>query len=89
MTCRPPSAVSSARATTSDSYENLARVVRQIQDEMAKNPGIQGVDVDLRLNKPELRIQVDRDKAADMGVSVEVTQNLGGGHLREAQRNYA
>ncbi|MBC5766583.1 efflux RND transporter permease subunit [Ramlibacter albus] len=57
---------------TSDSYENLNRTVRQIQDEIAKNPGIQGVDVDLRLNKPELRIQVDREKAADMGVSVEV-----------------
>ncbi len=57
---------------TSDSYENLSRVVRQMQDEIAKNPGIQGVDVDLRLNKPELRIQVDRDKAADMGVSVDV-----------------
>src|SRR5690606_39906510 len=26
----------------------------------------------LRLNKPELRIEVDREKAADMGVSVEV-----------------
>jgi multidrug efflux pump len=57
---------------TSDSYENLNRTVRQLLDEVAKNPGIQGVDVDLRLNKPELRIQVDREKAADMGVSVEV-----------------
>ncbi|MGE4240375.1 efflux RND transporter permease subunit [Ramlibacter sp.] len=57
---------------TSDSYENLNRTVRQMLDEIAKNPGIQGVDVDLRLNKPELRIQVDRVKAADMGVSVEV-----------------
>ncbi len=57
---------------TSDSYANLNGVVRQMLDEMAKNPGIQSPDVDLRLNKPELRIEVDRDKAADMGVSVEV-----------------
>ncbi len=57
---------------TSDSYENLARVVRQFQDEIAKNPGIVGVDVDLRLNKPELRVQVDREKAADLGIAVEV-----------------
>ena len=57
---------------TSDSYENLSRVARQMTQEIARNPGIQGVDVDLRLNKPELRIQVDRDKAADMGVSVDV-----------------
>ncbi|MBK0393563.1 efflux RND transporter permease subunit [Ramlibacter algicola] len=57
---------------TSDSYENLSRVVRQLQDEMAKNPGILQVDADLRLNKPELRIDVDREKAADLGVPVEV-----------------
>lgn len=57
---------------TSDSYENLSRVVRQMMDEIAKNPGIVSPDIDLRLNKPELRIEVDREKAADMGVSVEV-----------------
>jgi multidrug efflux pump len=57
---------------TSDSYENLNRVVRQMLDEMAKNPGIVAPDADLRLNKPELRIEVDRAKAADLGVSVEV-----------------
>ena len=57
---------------TSDSYENLNRVTRQFLDEMAKNPGILAPDVDLRLNKPELRIEVDRVKAADLGVSVDV-----------------
>ncbi len=57
---------------TSDSYENLARVAREMMDEIAKNPGIVSPDIDLRLNKPELRIDVDREKAADMGVSVEV-----------------
>lgn len=77
---------------TSDSYENLARVVRQLQDEIAKNPGIQGVDVDLRLNKPELRIQVDREKAADVGVSVEVVARalettLGGRQVTRYKRD--
>jgi multidrug efflux pump len=57
---------------TSDSYENLNRVTRQFLDEMAKNPGILSPDVDLRLNKPELRIEVDRVKAAELGISVEV-----------------
>ncbi|MDP3423523.1 MAG: efflux RND transporter permease subunit [Burkholderiaceae bacterium] len=56
---------------TSDSYENLAKVVRQFQDEMAKNPGFVQVDTDLRLNKPEVRMDVNRERAADMGVSVE------------------
>jgi multidrug efflux pump len=57
---------------TSESYENLNRVTRQMMDEIAKNPGIVSPQVDLRLNKPELRIEVDRAKAADLGVSVEV-----------------
>ncbi|MGB4059186.1 MAG: efflux RND transporter permease subunit [Burkholderiaceae bacterium] len=56
---------------TSDSYENLSLVVRKFQDEMAKNPGFVQVDTDLRLNKPEIRMDVDRERAADMGVSVE------------------
>ena len=56
---------------TSESYENLNQVTRQFLDEIAKNPGIQGADVDLRLNKPELRIDVNREKASDLGVSVD------------------
>ena len=56
---------------TSDSYQNLSKVVRQFQDELAKNPGFVQVDTDLRLNKPEIRMDVDRERAADMGVSVD------------------
>ena len=57
---------------TGDSYENLSRTVRRFQDEMAKYPGFVQVDTDLRLNKPEIRMDVDRERAADMGVSVDV-----------------
>ena len=56
---------------TSDSYQNLAQTVRQFQDELAKNPGFVQVDTDLRLNKPEIRLEVDRERAADMGVGVD------------------
>jgi multidrug efflux pump len=56
---------------TSDSYQNLNAVTRQMLDEIARNPGILSPDVDLRLNKPELRIEVDRAKTAELGVSVE------------------
>jgi multidrug efflux pump len=57
---------------TSDSYQNLNTVTRQMLDEIAKNPGFISPDVDLRLNKPELRVDVDRIKATELGVSVEV-----------------
>ena len=56
---------------TSDSYQNLAQVVRSFQEEIAKNPGIVSVDTDLRLIKPEISMEVDRERAADMGVPVE------------------
>lgn len=77
---------------TSDSYQNLNAVMRQMQDEIAKNPGIVSLDVDLRLNKPELRIDVERDKAADLGVSVEVVAKaietlLGGRNVTRYKRD--
>ena len=77
---------------TSESYQNLNVVVRQMLDEIAKNPGIVSPDVDLRLNKPELRIEVERDKAADLGVSVEAVAKaietlLGGRNVTRYKRD--
>ena len=57
---------------TSDSYENLAKTVKEFTDELAKNPGFVQVDSDLRLNKPEIKLEVDRERAADMGVGVDL-----------------
>ncbi len=54
-----------------DTYENMARVAQQMLAEMQKNPGIVQPDIDLQLNKPEIYMEVDRARAADMGVSVE------------------
>ena len=57
---------------TSESYQNLAQTVRAFQEELAKNSGFVQVDTDLRLNKPEIKLEVDRERAADMGVAVDV-----------------
>ena len=77
---------------TSDTYQNLAQVVRVFQDELAKNPGFVQVDTDLRLNKPEFRMEVDRERAADMGVGVDVIARsvetmLGGRNVTRYKRN--
>ena len=77
---------------TSDSYQNLNAVVRQMLDEIAKNPGIVSPDVDLRLNKPSLRVDIERDRAADLGVSVEVVAKaietlLGGRNVTRYKRD--
>jgi multidrug efflux pump len=42
-----------------------------------KNPVFQGVDVNLKFNKPELIIEINRDKAKTMGVSIaDVAQTI-------------
>ena len=77
---------------TSESYQNLNGVARQFMDEIAKNPGFLTPDIDLRLNKPELKIDVDRAKASDLGVSVEVVARaietmLGGRNVTRYKRD--
>jgi multidrug efflux pump len=56
---------------TSAPYAELQQATDRILQQAAKNPGLQGLDSDLKLNKPELSVEVDRDKAADLGVQVE------------------
>jgi multidrug efflux pump len=56
---------------TSDSYANLAQAAQAFLAEMAKNPGIVQPDIDLQLNKPEIFMEVDRARAADLGVNVD------------------
>ncbi len=76
---------------TSDTYSNLSQVVRNFQAELARNPGFLQVDTDLRLNKPEISMEVDRERAADSGVSVEavaraVETALGGRQVTRYKR---
>jgi multidrug efflux pump len=56
---------------TAAPYEELQKVTSQFLAELAKNPQLTTIDTDLKLNKPELSVDVNRDKAADMGVPVE------------------
>jgi multidrug efflux pump len=56
---------------TNDSYDNLSKVAQQFVAEMNRNPGLVQPDTDLRLNKPEIFLEVDRDRAADAGVGVD------------------
>ncbi len=74
----PPSLGQSFRArpidyvlVSGDSYDKMAQVAQQMLQEIAKNPGIVQPDIDLQLNKPEIFMEVNRDRAADAGVQVE------------------
>ncbi len=56
---------------TSASYVELEKITARILEEVAKNPGLTNVDTDLKLNKPELSVIVNRDKSMDTGVQIE------------------
>ena len=56
---------------TQASYPELQVMVDRLMDEARRNPGLVNVDTDLRLNQPELRVGVNREKLADAGVPVE------------------
>ncbi|MDI6725756.1 MAG: efflux RND transporter permease subunit [Smithellaceae bacterium] len=48
----------------------LQDYTRQISGEFSKLPGIVDVDTSLEMGKPEIKVFIDRDKAADLGVDV-------------------
>jgi multidrug efflux pump len=52
-------------------YEELVEWRNLIQREIeANNPGFEGLDFDYKETKPQIGITIDRDRAADLGVSV-------------------
>ncbi len=52
-------------------YAELSRVVDRFVDEARRIPGVQNLQTDLRLNTPEVRVQINRDKLSDVGVNVD------------------
>ena len=51
--------------------EDLNRLVEQIMAEARKMPALDNLDTRLKLNKPEIKVSVNREKAADMGIEVD------------------
>lgn len=56
---------------TTGSYEDLNAAADKIIEQVSKVPGFAAVRSDLKLNKPELKINVNRNKAAATGVRVD------------------
>ncbi len=57
---------------TQESYPELAKMIERLMDEARKSPTMTNIDSDLRLNQPELRVTVNREKLGDLGVAVDV-----------------
>ena len=74
----PPSLGQSFRSTPVEyvvmaqvPYAELQRTVDRFLDEVRKYPGVQNLQTDLRLNTPEVRVAINRDKLSDMGIAVD------------------
>ncbi|MGQ0658327.1 MAG: efflux RND transporter permease subunit [Chromatiales bacterium] len=53
------------------SYATLEQLQEKMLARLREYPGLTNLDGDLKLNKPQLSVNVDRDKAADVGVEVD------------------
>ena len=54
-----------------NTYEKLIKWKEIIKKEARKNPGLTSIQDDFDLNKPQLNVQIDQKKAADLGVSTK------------------
>ena len=58
-------------------FDKLREKVPVFMDEVAKDPTFTVSDVNLKFNKPEINLTIDRDKARNLGVSVSaIAQTL-------------
>lgn len=58
-------------------FDKLREKVPQFMDEVSKDPTFTVSDVNLKFNKPEINLTIDRDKARNLGVSVSaIAQTL-------------
>lgn len=53
-----------------NTYEELGASVSKMMARAREYPGLVNLDTDLKLNKPQFKVTVDRDKAANVGVAI-------------------
>jgi multidrug efflux pump len=59
------------------SLEKLKSILPKFQEEVSKNPTFTFSDVDLKFNKPEIQLSIDREKATKLNVSIlDIAQTL-------------
>jgi len=58
-------------------FDMLKKVIPSFLDKARQNEAFQAVDINLKFNKPELKIDIDRNRAQVLGVSVlDIAQTL-------------
>jgi multidrug efflux pump len=60
-----------------NNFEKLKEALPKFLEAAGNHPTLQGVDIDLKFNKPELKVEINRLKASQLGVSVQdIAQTL-------------
>jgi multidrug efflux pump len=77
---------------TSGTYEQLQEYVDLMLERIRDYPGLDNMETDLQLNMPELRIDIDRAKVADLGLDITVVGRtletlLGGRQVTRFEQN--
>ena len=54
-----------------NTYEKLSEWKEIVKAEARKNPGLNSIEDDYEITKPELKVEINNKKAADLGVSIE------------------
>jgi HAE1 family hydrophobic/amphiphilic exporter-1/multidrug efflux pump len=58
-------------------FEKLREKIPEFMDEVSKDPTFSMTDVNLKFNKPEINVSIDREKAQSVGVSLlDIAQTL-------------
>ena len=57
------------------SHQTLVKALNDIMNEARKVPGFDGINSDQAIEKPRLRVTVDRDLAAELGVTVDAIED--------------
>lgn len=58
-------------------FDSIATALPRFMARVNADPAFDVVDVDLKFNKPELRVNINRDKANELGVSIaDISQTL-------------
>lgn len=60
-----------------NNFDKLQQVLPKFLEAANANPVLQGIDIDLKFNKPELKVEINRLKASQLGISVQdIAQTL-------------
>ncbi len=60
-----------------NNFDKLTGILPKILEAARESKVLQNADVDLKFNKPELRVEIDRLKAAELGISVsDISETL-------------